>query len=147
MPTVKQILSLLWRWKSKPAVAPPRQSMRSSVCFGKQTHPRNDMAVQIRLSAIDRAKVADRRDGAWSVAPDLCYLRLAIVNVAGDRQWALIDTGLPTCRGSIIDVAEKRFGSSARPAAIVLTHGISIMSALCSTWHGCGTHPSTRILF
>lgn len=51
-------------------------------------------------------------DGAWSVALDLCYLRLAIVNVvffgapgAGDRQWALIDTGLPTSR------AERRFGS------------------------------------
>jgi glyoxylase-like metal-dependent hydrolase (beta-lactamase superfamily II) len=35
----------------------------------------------------------------------------------------LIDTGLPTSRGSIADVAKRRFGSNARPAAIVLTHG------------------------
>lgn len=88
------------------------------------------MAIQIGLSAIDRARTQDRGDGALSIAPDLCYVRLAIVNVvffgqpgAGDRNWVLIDTGLPTSRASIVAVAEKRFGNGARPAAIVLTHG------------------------
>ncbi|MER8697120.1 MBL fold metallo-hydrolase [Mesorhizobium opportunistum] len=87
------------------------------------------MTVQIQLSEIDHARREDHGDGAWSIAPDLGYLRLAIVNVVffgapggGDRNWVLIDTGLPTSRSSILAVAEKRFGTNARPAAIILTH-------------------------
>ncbi|MER8608889.1 MBL fold metallo-hydrolase, partial [Mesorhizobium sp. M1233] len=67
------------------------------------------MTVQIRLSEIDHARRQDLGDGAWSIAPDLGYLRLAIVNVvffgapgSGDRNWMLIDTGLPTSRSSIL---------------------------------------------
>lgn len=64
------------------------------------------------------------------IAPDLGYLRTAIVNVyffgareAGDRNWVLVDAGMPGFAGSITRAAGRRFGRGARPAAIVLTHG------------------------
>ncbi len=68
-------------------------------------------------------------DATREVTPDLAYKRLAIVNVvfygppgAGDRQWVLIDAGLPGTAGLIARAAAARF-PSARPAAIVMTHG------------------------
>ncbi len=92
------------------------------------------MEQQIPLSADARADdpQADdaRDDGTQQIAPDLAYKRLAIVNVAfyghpgaGDRQWVLIDAGLPGTAGQIARAAEERFGPDARPAAIVMTHG------------------------
>ena len=70
-----------------------------------------------------------RGDGTHEVAPDLAYQRLAIVNVAfyglpgaGDRQWVLIDAGLPGTADRIAKAAAERFGPDARPAAIVMTH-------------------------
>ncbi|MER9655114.1 MBL fold metallo-hydrolase [Mesorhizobium sp. M0152] len=103
------------------------------------------MTVQIPLSEIDHARRENRGDGAWSIAPDLGYLRLAIVNVmffgapgSGDRNWVLIDTGLPKSRSSILAVAEKRFGTDRRPAAIILTHGhfdhVGAVLDLANTW-------------
>ena len=92
------------------------------------------MAQQIPLDASARADdpQADdaRDDGTREVAPDLAYQRLAIVNIAlygqpgaGDRQWVLIDTGLPGMAGQIAKSAAARFGLAARPAAIIMTHG------------------------
>lgn len=67
--------------------------------------------------------------GAIPLTDDLAYIRQAIVNAyffgrenAGDRQWVLIDTGIPGLTKRLIEAAEGRFGE-ARPAAIVLTHG------------------------
>lgn len=64
------------------------------------------------------------------VADSLVYIRTAIVNLflsgppgAGDRGWVLIDTGLPGSADTIARAAAQRFGNSARPAAIVMTHG------------------------
>jgi glyoxylase-like metal-dependent hydrolase (beta-lactamase superfamily II) len=114
------------------------------------------MTIQIGLSDSDRAKVENRGDGAWSITPDLCYLRLSIVNVvffgmpdSGDRDWVLIDTGLPTSRSSIVDVAEKRFGKGARPAAIILTHGhfdhVGTVLELAKLWEApVYAHPLER---
>ena len=63
------------------------------------------------------------------VAPDIAYLRTAIVNVyfvgapgAPDGEWVLVDAGMPGFAGRIARAAAARFGES-RPAAIVLTHG------------------------
>lgn len=71
-----------------------------------------------------------RNDGTHEVAPDLAYQREAIVNIAfygfsgaGDRQWVLIDAGLPGTAGRIAKAAAERFGLDSRPAAIVMTHG------------------------
>ena len=65
-----------------------------------------------------------------SLIPDLGYVRNVLVNVyfygrpgAGDRQWVLIDAGLPGSASAIAAAAAERFGETARPAAIVLTHG------------------------
>ena len=65
-----------------------------------------------------------------SLIPDLGYVRNVLVNVyfygrpeAGDRQWVLIDAGLPGSATAIASAAAARFGAASRPAAIVLTHG------------------------
>lgn len=69
-------------------------------------------------------------DTPQPVIDDLAFLRTGIVNLyfygqpgAGDREWVLIDTGLPGAAGAIKRAAEQRFGPTSRPAAILLTHG------------------------
>jgi glyoxylase-like metal-dependent hydrolase (beta-lactamase superfamily II) len=64
------------------------------------------------------------------VAPEVSYLLDYIVNVcfvgpagAGDREWVLVDAGLPASAERIEHAAARLFGAGSRPAAIVLTHG------------------------
>ncbi|MDB4887398.1 MAG: beta-lactamase domain protein [Gemmatimonadetes bacterium] len=73
---------------------------------------------------------ADRGDAPHFVATDVTYLKDRIVNVvfvgpaqAGDRQWALVDAGLPGSADRIKRAAAAQFGEGSRPAAIILTHG------------------------
>jgi glyoxylase-like metal-dependent hydrolase (beta-lactamase superfamily II) len=92
------------------------------------------MSEQIPLTEASRADDAeiDRNndDSTHEIADDLAYKRLAIVNVvllghpgAGDREWVLIDAGLPGFAGAIKSAATERFGKNSRPAAILMTHG------------------------
>ncbi|MEX1184336.1 MAG: MBL fold metallo-hydrolase [Gemmatimonadota bacterium] len=67
---------------------------------------------------------------AREIAPDLAYLRTSLANVylwgrpgARDRQWVLIDTGMPGSASRIRAAAAARFGPGARPLCIILTHG------------------------
>lgn len=64
---------------------------------------------------------------AKEIAPDLAYLRTAIVNVYFFGQpggnWVLVDAGVVGSAGTIRKAAEQRFGPGARPSCIVLTHG------------------------
>jgi glyoxylase-like metal-dependent hydrolase (beta-lactamase superfamily II) len=87
------------------------------------------MTVQLPLDESDRAFEIRSDNGVRQVAPDLAYLRTAIVNVvfvgppsAGDGEWLLVDTGLAGTAEKIIAAAAERFADS-RPACIVLTHG------------------------
>lgn len=95
--------------------------------------------------AFDPAIDAARDDHTHEVAPDLAYRRLALVNVifygvpgAGDRNWVLVDAGIPGTAGLIADAAEERFGKGARPAAIVMTHGhfdhVGALKDLAARW-------------
>jgi glyoxylase-like metal-dependent hydrolase (beta-lactamase superfamily II) len=79
------------------------------------------------------------------IAPDLASKRLALVNVvffgeagAADRQWVLIDAGIPGTAGFISRAAEQRFGSGSRPFAIILTHGhfdhVGSLKTLAERW-------------
>ncbi len=74
--------------------------------------------------------VGARGDAARYVATDVCYLLDRIVNVvfvgepgARDREWVLIDAGLPGGADRIKRAAAIQFGEESRPSAIVLTHG------------------------
>jgi glyoxylase-like metal-dependent hydrolase (beta-lactamase superfamily II) len=61
------------------------------------------------------------------IAPDVGWLPISFVNVyfigRPGGPWILLDAGLPGRANQIFDAAEARFGSGARPEAIVLTHG------------------------
>jgi len=87
----------------------------------------------------------DNDDSTHEIADDLAYKRLAIVNVvfvgqpgATDREWVLIDTGLPGFAGAIKRAAGERFGEDSRPAAILMTHGhfdhVGSLETLADHW-------------
>jgi glyoxylase-like metal-dependent hydrolase (beta-lactamase superfamily II) len=79
------------------------------------------------------------------VTIDLELVRLPIVNMAlfgspgaGDRQWVLIDAGIPGFTSRVMEATEDRFAKGARPAAIILTHGhfdhVGMLEALAALW-------------
>ncbi len=86
---------------------------------------------QMTIPRTDTPQGTTRRGGRTiEVTADVQCLVLSIVNAylvgpagAGDRGWALVDTGFPTSHDEISAAAEQRFGRGSRPAAILLTHG------------------------
>src|ERR1700712_3617379 len=100
---------------------------------------------QVELGEEGRAAERNRHDGTREVAPDLAYFRTIMVNVvlygpvgAGDRNWVLIDAGVPGTKSVIKKAAAERFGVDARPAAIILTHGhfdqVGALEDLADEW-------------
>ncbi len=92
------------------------------------------------------AELRSPRDRMYSLADDVTCFQLSLVNVyflgtpgAGDREWLLVDTGLPTSADAIRKAAEELFGPTSRPAAIVLTHGhidhVSSARTLADRWN------------
>jgi glyoxylase-like metal-dependent hydrolase (beta-lactamase superfamily II) len=84
-------------------------------------------------------------DAPRFVANEVSYLLDKFVNVcfvgaagAGDREWTLIDAGLPGSAAKIKRAAERLFGEGSRPAAIILTHGhvdhIGAIHTLARDW-------------
>jgi glyoxylase-like metal-dependent hydrolase (beta-lactamase superfamily II) len=80
-----------------------------------------------------------------SLTPDLGYIRILMVNVyfygrpgAADREWVLIDAGLPGSARLIAGAAAARFGEGSRPRAIILTHGhfdhVGALESLADRW-------------
>jgi len=103
------------------------------------------MSQQIPLTPEAIADLPHPDDGTAEIALDLAYRRLAMVNVVffgtphcGDRQWVLIDAGVPGMSGRIERAAKERFGEGSRPAAIILTHGhfdhVGCLEKLAEKW-------------
>jgi glyoxylase-like metal-dependent hydrolase (beta-lactamase superfamily II) len=102
------------------------------------------MDKQIPVDANARADVKDE-NGLNEVLPDVAYQRQVFVNVifhgmpGSGRMWTLIDAGLHGSTEVIVRAAEKRFGASSRPAAIIITHGhfdhVGALESLASKWN------------
>lgn len=101
------------------------------------------MAVQIPLDETALAQ-ATRNGALHEVAPDLAYIRCAIVNVIfvgrpGQPGWTLIDAGVTGSGGRILGAARDRFGAGVPPQAIVLTHGhfdhVGALQHLLDEWN------------
>lgn len=80
-----------------------------------------------------------------AVARDVAYLKTLFVNLffygkpgAPSGSWVLIDAGLPGSAPWIFGAAEERFGPSAHPSAIILTHGhfdhVGALHSLLEKW-------------
>jgi glyoxylase-like metal-dependent hydrolase (beta-lactamase superfamily II) len=99
-----------------------------------------------KLSIDPDARIGqDFGDGLHQLMNDLAYQRLAIVNVqfigernARDRQWVLVDAGIPASAQQIRTATATLFGSPSRPAAIILTHGhfdhVGALRDLAEAW-------------
>ena len=92
------------------------------------------MSEQIPLTGQSRADDPeidrDNDDSTHEIADDLAYKRLAIVNVvfvglpgAGDREWVLIDAGLPGFAGAIKHAATERFALKSSVASVARSFG------------------------
>lgn len=102
------------------------------------------MEEQVPVDASARAEEITT-EGVHEIAPDLAYQRLGIVNIVyfgrpgGDNDgWILIDAGLKGTASMITAAAEARYGSGARPQAIVMTHGhfdhVGALEELAERW-------------
>lgn len=89
-----------------------------------------DTEVQTPRSSVEAGQSSSRGDPDYEVAEGVFRVRQLFVNLyfhgepgAGDREWVLIDAGLPYFEEQLIEAAAERFGPGSRPKAIILTHG------------------------
>jgi glyoxylase-like metal-dependent hydrolase (beta-lactamase superfamily II) len=102
-----------------------------------------NMSQQIPIGSDAVVADPDGTGGIMEVAPDLAYVRTLIANVVfyglpNRSGWVLIDAGVMGTKAYIQAAAKKRFGSNARPCAIVLTHGhfdhVGVLEDLAQEW-------------
>jgi glyoxylase-like metal-dependent hydrolase (beta-lactamase superfamily II) len=100
------------------------------------------MDKQVDVDASARADGVEH-DGVHEIASDVSYKRLFMVNVCfvgtpGQRDWVLVDAGIPGTAPLIEEAAEKLFGSHTPPIAIVMTHGhfdhVGALHTLAEKW-------------
>lgn len=71
----------------------------------------------------------EKIDSCYEIPPDLLCVPLMLVNMfligipVKNSDWLLVDTGTSTSASTIIKTVKERFGSDAKPGAILLTHG------------------------
>ena len=103
------------------------------------------MGLSTAIGEIRRERLDTRDQWPRPLTADLAYLRTAMVNLyfsglpgAGDRDWVLIDAGLPGFGRSVVEAAARRFQPGARPSAIILTHGhfdhVGTLGDLAGAW-------------
>ena len=74
-------------------------------------------------------EVSEHGRTANEFAPGVSYTTIVFVNAYfvdardGGNSWVLVDTGLPNMAALVRRAVEARYGSGARPRAIILTHG------------------------
>jgi glyoxylase-like metal-dependent hydrolase (beta-lactamase superfamily II) len=80
----------------------------------------------------------------YEIRNDVFYYTNQIVNIVmigkpGERNWILVDAGMPNSTDEILKVSKERFGEHNLPAAIVLTHGhfdhVGNIVDLIREWH------------
>ena len=95
---------------------------------------------------VDTSALTDgvEHDGVHEIAADIAYKRLFMVNVCffgrpGQRDWVLIDAGIPGTAPLIVDAAAHLFGKDTPPVAIVMTHGhfdhVGALTTLAEQWN------------
>jgi glyoxylase-like metal-dependent hydrolase (beta-lactamase superfamily II) len=101
------------------------------------------MDKQVEVGANARANEFDH-DGVHGIAADVAYKRLFMVNVCffgqpREKEWVLIDAGIPGTAPLIAEAAEHLFGSDVPPVAIVMTHGhfdhVGALQSLAEKWN------------
>ncbi|NOU86934.1 MBL fold metallo-hydrolase [Paenibacillus sp. LMG 31460] len=79
------------------------------------------------------------------IAIDIYGFCIQIVNIcfignptSREKEWVLVDAGMPQSADEIIRVAEERFGAHKKPTAIILTHGhfdhVGAIESLLEYW-------------
>ncbi|MEW4369861.1 MBL fold metallo-hydrolase [Paenibacillus kandeliae] len=78
--------------------------------------------VKIPMTTVGSGDEVELREDVYGLT--LQFVNVAFVGKQDNlRDWVLVDTGLPQSASKIIKVANERFGTGARPKAIILTHG------------------------
>jgi glyoxylase-like metal-dependent hydrolase (beta-lactamase superfamily II) len=114
-----------------------KRAVQYFICTSKkQTMKQSDDNKMIPMTSVKSGKGYEVRD-------DIFYYTNQIVNVVfigkpNEKNWVLIDAGMPKSAQEIIAVAEERFGKENPPVAIILTHGhfdhVGSITGLLNQW-------------